>query len=105
MTGFVAISNLSASTAVQSSILVTDAGARLLASHTVTVSPHGTKLVRLNEIRLSSSPNGGIQVAYTRPREGVAITGGLQDSKTGYSAGLPFAIFPSFAENIPATDC
>jgi hypothetical protein len=58
VTGFVALANLS-SKPVQASVQVTGPQSRLLARHSVTISPQGMKLIRLPELQSAVGTEGG----------------------------------------------
>ena len=75
--------------------LVSDNQGKPLRGHTVTVSPHGTKLVKLDEFQSSPNAEGGITVAYQGPKDGLLINGGLEDPSNGYSATIRF--YPALA--------
>jgi Bacterial Ig-like domain (group 2) len=66
----------------------------------VTISPHGTKLVKLDEMQYAPSSQGGITVSYRGAENALLINGGLQDSSNGYSATLRFV--PAVALQSPA---
>lgn len=89
VTGFVALSNVLGQ-AVHVMVQVSDNDSNVIANHTVTVSPHGTKFVDLQELR-QASPAGGVNVTYDGPEQGLIVNGGLEDQATGYSASLRFA--------------
>jgi hypothetical protein len=89
VTGFVALSNVLAES-VSASIIVTDNQGRPMKRRTVTVSPHGTKLVKFDELQFSPNAEGGISVAYQGPKDGLLINGGLEDPGNGYSATIRF---------------
>jgi len=87
VTGFVALSNVLAQP-IRANIQVSDSQGKLVKEHVVTVSPHGTKIVKLNELQFAPSSEGGINVNYQGPNDGLLINGGLEDPSTGYSATL-----------------
>ncbi len=60
-----------------------------LVHHTVVVSPHGSKLVELQELA-SAIAVGGIRVSYDGPEDGILVNGNLEDLSKGYSATIPF---------------
>lgn len=93
VTGFVALANTSPN-AVPAVIGVTDSRGVSLATHTVTVSAHGTKIVNLPELQAAPSSGGGIHVLYSGPKDALEINGGLEDQSVGYSANLRFASPP-----------
>ena len=86
--GFLALSN-TLGTAVSTTVQVTDAGNRSLGEYSVTVSPHGTKMVELREVKNASSGAGGLRITYDGPEHGLVVNGGLEDLATGYSAEMP----------------
>jgi hypothetical protein len=88
VTGFVAISNPSA-TQMSAQIQVSDNQGKVLGRHTVALSPHGTKVVDLREMQATLATEGGVSVTYQGPENGLLLSGGLEDTATGYSANLP----------------
>ncbi len=94
VSGFVALSNVLAQP-MSAKVQVSDNQGKPLSGHTVTVSPHGTKLVNLDELRDAPSAEGGITVSYQGPADGLLINGGLQDPGNGYSATIRF--YPALA--------
>jgi len=88
VTAFVGLSNV-LSAPVNVNVQVADDSGNVLHEHSVTVSPHGTKLVNLDEVQLASGSVGGISITYDGPENGLAVNGGLEDQSTGYSARLP----------------
>lgn len=99
VTGFVALANTSAS-AIPAAIEITDNHGVSLATHTVTISPHGTKMVALPELQSTPNTEGGIRVAYQAPADALEINGGLEDQSVGYSANLRFAPTPSTSAKV-----
>jgi hypothetical protein len=89
VTGFVALSNVLAQP-LSANMVVSDSQGKLVSQHTVTVSPHGTKLVKLDELQNAPSTEGGITISYQGPEGGLLINGGLEDPSNGYSATLRF---------------
>jgi hypothetical protein len=90
VTGFVALANISAQP-VQASVQVTDNQANIIARHNVTVSPQGMKLVNLDELRSSTSVQGGILITSSATTDNLIVNGALEDQAVGYSADLSFA--------------
>jgi hypothetical protein len=90
VTGFVSLANTS-SQAIAAAINVTDAKGTVLGTHSVKVSPNGTKIVSLPELQQTVTTEGGLQVAYTGPAGALDINGGIEDQSIGYSANLRFA--------------
>lgn len=93
VTGFVALSNPTAK-AMPVGLQISDGNGQAVGTHTVTVSPHGTKTVNLSELQKLTSA-GGIRVAYTGSDDALIVNGGLEDQTTGYSAIISFGKAPS----------
>jgi hypothetical protein len=91
VTGFVTVANLSSSS-IQTSVQLVDDQGQPLGKHDVTISPHGMKLVQLDELQSTSGTQGGIHVSSSVPSDQLVVNGGLEDPATGYSANLPFAV-------------
>lgn len=89
VTGFVGLVNTTAQP-LTATVNVSDQQANPIMQHTVTISPHGMKLVNLSELSYTQSDSGGITVNYTGLRDDLLVNGGLQDQAVGYSAMLPF---------------
>jgi hypothetical protein len=94
VTGFVALSNTTEQP-MKAQLQVSDDTAKPLGEHSVTVSPHGTKIVNLRELQASAGTTGGLRVTYFGAANQLIINGGLEDQAVGYSASLPFAAVPS----------
>jgi hypothetical protein len=94
VSGFVALSNTT-SKAVPAVIAVTDNRGAALGTHSISVSPHGTKTVQLSEFQSSPANEGGIDVSYSGAAGDIEVNGGLQDQSVGYSANLRFTQAPS----------
>jgi hypothetical protein len=92
--GFVTLSNMLPQ-AVSAKLRVSDNKGTSLGQHSVVISPHGTKLVRLNEMQFGASAEGSLTVNYSGPEGGLIVNGGLKDPNTGYSANLHFWTPPS----------
>ncbi len=101
VTGFVALANVT-SQPVQATVQVSDNQANSLAQHTVTISPHGMKLVNLTELPSALGTEGGINITYTGLPDSLVINGGVQDEAVGYSAGLAFASSPLQPSQLPS---
>jgi hypothetical protein len=93
VTGFVALSNTTSSP-LNASVDSTNSRDKDLVRHTVVVSPHGTKLVDLQELA-SAIGAGGIRVSYDGPEDGILVNGNLEDLSKGYSATIPFSFVPA----------
>ena len=96
VSGFLALSNPTTKP-VQAQIQISDDQANVLGEHTITVSPHGTKLWNIPELQSAKSSEGGIRVSYSGPEFSLLITGGLEDQTVGYSANIPFTSSPPAA--------
>jgi len=91
--GFVAVSNTLERPEVVK-LQVSDRHGNVLGEHGITISPHGTKLLNLEELRDVSAPDGGVRITYTGPENAVIVNGGLKDESTGYSATMHFGEVP-----------
>lgn len=78
--------------ATKAQVRVTDGRGRLVQEHAITVSPHGTKIVKLDELGSISNSAGGISISYQGPKNGLVVNGGLEDPSTGYSANIRFKV-------------
>lgn len=102
VSGFVALSNITAQPIV-ATVQVTDEGSKSLGEHTITVTPHGTKIVNLPELQTSAGANGGLHIVYLGAEDSLAINGHLQDPSTGYSATMPFRTAPPPTEKVKSS--
>lgn len=94
VTGFVSIAN-TGDQPVAAELDVSDSQSVRIASHAVTLSPHGTNLVNLDELAAAASgSSGGLRLTYTAGNPSVVISGGLEDQSVGYSAVIPFGLPP-----------
>lgn len=87
VSGFLALSNVTAQ-AIHATVRLTDKSDAPLANYQVTVSPHGTKMLTLDELKTAASDTGGVYLTHDGPERGLDINGGLQDQAVGYSAHL-----------------
>ena len=87
VSGFLALSNVTGQ-AIHASVRLTGKSDSQLASYQVTVSPHGTKMIILDELKAAADDTGGIYLTHDGPERGLDINGGLQDKGPGYSARL-----------------
>ena len=102
VTGFVTLSNVSAQ-AIFASVQLTDNQSIPVSEQTITVSPHGTKLIRLSELQQSAALEGGIRITYGGSEDDLIANGGLEDIATGYSAALPLRLAATMQEDLPAS--
>jgi hypothetical protein len=93
VTGFVALSNVTGSP-IDAAIQVLDDQNNNLGNHSVTVSPHGTKIVNLNELLSATTPRGGVTMSYTGSPDALLVSAELEDEAVGYSAHLPIGPSP-----------
>ena len=91
VTGFVTLSNTTVRTITARLDLSDNQGSDFVYD-TVTISPHGTKLIELNELLSAPTSEGGIRVSYAGSENDLIISGGLQDQTNGYSASLHLAV-------------
>jgi hypothetical protein len=89
VTGFVTLSNTTVE-AVTAKLELSDNHGSDFWRDTVTISPHGTKLIELNQLLSAPTSEGGIRVSYSGSENDLLINGGLQDQTNGYSASLHF---------------
>lgn len=94
VTGFVSVAN-TGDQPVAAELDVSDSQSVRIASHAITLSPHGTNLVNLDElVAAASGSSGGLRLTYTAGNPSVVISGGLEDQSVGYSAVIPFGLPP-----------
>lgn len=91
VTGFVALANTSVQT-ITANLDLSDNKGSNFAHDVVTISPHGTKLLDLNELLSAPTSEGGISISYTGNENDLLAGGGLQDQANGYSASLHFTL-------------
>jgi len=89
VTGFVTLSNISPQP-IATTLDTSDNRGNVFASHGVTVSAHGTKIVNMDELFAAQQTEGGIRVTYTGPQDALIVNGALQDPSVGYSANMHF---------------
>jgi hypothetical protein len=99
VSGFLALSNVTGK-AIHAAVRLTDKTDTRVATYQITVSPHGTKMLTLDELKTVAGDTGGIYLTHDGPERGLDINGGLQDKAVGYSAQLrmrpqPQPVFPA----------
>lgn len=99
VTGFVALTNTSTTT-VNATLETTDDGGSQLASHSVSLASHGTKIVQLLELDYASQFIGGLHIQYNGPAGSLLAFGGLEDPNSGYSASMPFSATPESSAQV-----
>jgi hypothetical protein len=99
VSGFVALSNTT-ERVLDVSLRVTDAKNALMEKRTVSVSPHGTKMVKLPDLGHAGN-SGGVEASYVGKYGELLASGELQDNEAGYSAGLPFLPVVSSSPQVP----
>lgn len=87
VSGFLSLANLT-SQPITATVRLTDAAEGQLASYQVTVTPHGTKLLELSELKSTTASMGGIYVTHDGSEGALTINGALLDKAVGYSANL-----------------
>jgi hypothetical protein len=94
VSGFLALSNLS-STVINATIQVTDSADAVLGTYQVAITPQGTKMVDLAEIKSSTATTGGIYLTHDGIEHSLAINGAVFDNAVGYSARLAMLAVPA----------
>lgn len=102
VTGFVALANTTGRS-LNASLETSDNQGLPLAQHSVRISAHGTKSVALKELESAAATEGGIRISYAGNPDDLLINGGIQDTNSGYSAGLPFTTVPALSTASQAT--
>lgn len=97
VSAFLALSNVTGQ-AIHATVRLTGKGDVQLASYDVTISPQGTKMLTLEDLKTSTSDTGGIYVTHDGPEGGLDINGGLLDEAVGYSARLSLRPQPSSSQ-------
>jgi hypothetical protein len=77
VTGFVALSNITGQT-ISATMEVTDGKESDIGDHTISISPHGTKVVTLSGLPLASSTVGGVYLTYAGPENGLVFNAALR---------------------------
>ena len=94
VTGFITLSNTTEQP-LPATVQVSDANANPLGTYAVTVSPHGTKRVDLQELAPVTHSLGGLRVTFNGTPDALVVNGALEDLSKGYSAGVPFGSAPA----------
>ena len=97
VSAFVALSN-PGEQAVVAHLAVSDSQGKPFGQHTVAVSPHGTKMVTLDELASAAGVSGGLRLTYGGAENALLVNAGLRDDASGYSASIPFAPSPAPAD-------
>jgi hypothetical protein len=87
VSGFLALSNVTGQE-IHAAVRLTDQSDAQLASYEVTISPHGTQMLALDELETAVGNTGGVYLTHDGPERGLDINGGLEDKAAGYSAHL-----------------
>lgn len=93
VTGFVSVMNTGVQP-VGAELDVSDDQGRQIATHVITVPPHGMTPISLDELTKASTLSGGLRLTYTAGNTPVLVNGGLEDQGVGYSAVIPFGLPP-----------
>jgi hypothetical protein len=95
VTGFVALSNTTGQP-IDAQLQVSDNAGHSIGEHAVTIAPHGTETVNLEELQSAATTAGGLRITYHGGMNDLLANGGLQDQASGYSASVPFVRSHSF---------
>jgi hypothetical protein len=79
------------SEAISANLTVSDAVGNTVSKTSVTVSPHGTKILDIAGLPQAAGSSGGLRVQYDGSPSDLLVSGGLRDDATGYSANIGFA--------------
>jgi hypothetical protein len=93
VSGFIALANVTGQE-VNADVRVTDNTDSQISSHHVTVSPHGTKMLLVDELKTTTGQTGGVYLSHDGDEHALAVSGGLRDPAVGYSARLPLLPTP-----------
>lgn len=103
-TGFVALSNASHKPA-EAKVKISNENNVQIGEQSVHLSPHGTKILQLNELQsVPAGSTGGLTIQYDGPASTVLINGGLEDQESGFSANLPLHFFDTPEPSQPALE-
>jgi hypothetical protein len=94
VTGFVALIN-TGSQPISANLAVTDGLNHPISRQSVTISPHGTKMLDLAGLPHTAGSVGGLRVQFTGQPNDLIASGGLRDDATGYSATIGLASSPA----------
>jgi len=99
VSGFVGLSNLT-ERPISASVQTLDAGNQPIASHSVTISPNGTKIVELTELLSTTASIGGVVVTWNGNLDELAVNSSLEDAAVGYSARMPLGVRPDASAKV-----
>jgi hypothetical protein len=102
VSGFVSLSN-TAGESIDTKLNVTGSTGEALGTYRVTISSHATQTIDLAEFRSSQSVSGGVQLSYTGIPDSILISGGMEDSTSGYSATMAFRPFAPVPDGTKTT--
>lgn len=102
VTGFLALTNTRPQ-AMNVNVEVTDQAGASFGQHVLSISPHSTKMLDLNELAATNASSGGIRVTTTGKSTELLINGGLEDIGSGYSANIPFNLASVSTQQSTAT--
>ena len=92
--GFITVSNLT-DQSIDSQLTISGNAGSTAGSYHFSVAPHNTKTIDVVELRAATATEGGAQLDYVGPANGLLVNGGLQDIVSGYSAAMAFRPHPS----------
>jgi hypothetical protein len=87
VSGFLGLANVTSSS-VNATVRLTDSTDAPIATYQVAISPHGTKMVSFDELKVAASDFGGVYLTHDGVENALSISGGLLDEAVGYSAHL-----------------
>lgn len=94
VSGFVTLSNTT-SQSLSANVELSDDAGRTFSQQTAQISPHGTKMLQMNDLATTQAASGGIRITYSGTATDLLVNGGLEDIGVGYSAGIPFSAAPA----------
>jgi hypothetical protein len=94
VSGFVTLTNTTSQNLSANVELSDDAG-KTFSQQTAQISPHGTKMLEMNDLATTQAGTGGIRITYSGTATDLLVNGGLEDIGVGYSAGIPFSTAPA----------
>ncbi|MFZ0745351.1 MAG: hypothetical protein WAM85_13150 [Terracidiphilus sp.] len=94
VSGFVTLTNTT-SQSLSANVELSDDAGRTFSQQTAQISPHGTKMLEMNDLATTQAASGGIRITYSGTATDLLVNGGLEDIGVGYSAGIPFSTAPA----------
>lgn len=94
VSGFVTLTNTT-SQSFSANVELSDDAGKTFSQKTAQISPHGTKMLQMNNLATTQAASGGIRITYSGTATDLLVNGGLEDIGVGYSAGIPFSAAPA----------